>query len=122
MEKNGNIFRIFDEYIFRLPQGTLTQLDFCFQNIARRRIKFTETSNYYTIKSKIHKHIKDCLCSGLPFTVRPNPRPSCATRLLIPDDQSFHRNVYICCCKRLGIKMYFNASLKYQRRIYCFIA
>ena len=31
VESNGNIFRIFNEYIFRLPQGNLTQLNFTYR-------------------------------------------------------------------------------------------
>ena len=45
VESNGNIFRLFNKYIFRLPQGTLTQLNCYLQNNTKRRIKYTETNN-----------------------------------------------------------------------------
>ena len=45
VQSNGNIFRIFNEYIFLLPQGTIIQLDFYLKNITKRRIKYTETNN-----------------------------------------------------------------------------
>ena len=51
----GIFSRSFDEYIFRLPQGTLTQLNFDFKISKKGRIKYTETNNNWTINSKIHK-------------------------------------------------------------------
>ena len=42
---NRNIFQIFDEYIFCLPQGTLTQLNFCLQNNTKHREAVYEASS-----------------------------------------------------------------------------
>ena len=49
--------------MFRLPQGTLTELNFYLQNIGKRRIKYTETNN--TVKHGYKIVLYNLFCGGM---------------------------------------------------------
>ena len=56
LKTNRNIFQIFNEYIFRLLQGTLTQLHFYLQNITKLRIKYTDLQ-FLLVSVSVHKNV-----------------------------------------------------------------